>query len=316
MIGYSLRRIGQLILMLFIASVVIFAVIQNSPGDPALMRLGLEATPAQVEIERERLGLNRSLPERYLIWLGDAVRLDLGRSFSTGLPVVEMIGDAFLYTARLAGLATLFALPAGLLLGIVSAIYRGRRIDQGISVLAAAAFSLPSFALGTLFIVVFSVLLHWLPAAGAGMSGQSPLDALRFMLMPALTLAIPFAVVLTRFVRVALIEAMAQDYVVTARAKGLHRWAVIGHGLRNALIPTITVTGLQVGALLAGATVVETVFSYPGLGRLTIEAVQGLDYPLVQAALLLAAFIFLVNTFLVDIAYGLIDPRVRLRGAR
>lgn len=313
MVRYSLARLGQLVLMLFIASIVIFVVIQNSPGDPALIRLGLEATPEQVAIERQRLGLDQSLPERYGIWLSDAVSLEFGHSFSTGIPVTEMIADAFYYTSWLAALATLGAVVIGGTLGIVSALNRGRRIDVVISGFAAGAFSLPSFALGTMLVLLLSIELQWLPPAGAGVSGQSAGAALKFMAMPALTLAIPFSVVLTRFIRVALAEAMAQDYIVTARAKGLTRWTVVvGHGLRNAMIPTVTVAGLQVGTLLAGATVVETVFSYPGLGRLTVQSVQGLDYPMVQAALLLAAGVFLVITFLVDLAYGLIDPRVRL----
>lgn len=316
MIRYSLGRLVQLAIMLFLASIVIFLVIRNSPGDPALMRLGLDATPAQVAIERERLGLDEPLPQQYLLWLSQALQFDFGRSFSTSLPVTDMISTAMFYTSRLAGLATLLAVVIGGTLGIVAALNRGRKIDLVISALAAGGFSVPSFALGTVLILVFSVQLGLLPPAGAGLVGQSAGQSLRFLLMPALTLAIPFSVVLIRFIRVALGEAMTKDFIVTARAKGLSRRAVvINHGLRNAMIPTVTVGGLQVGTLLAGAVVTETVFSYPGLGRLTIQAVRGLDYPVVQGTLLLAAAIFLVVTFLVDLTYGLIDPRVRLGGS-
>jgi peptide/nickel transport system permease protein len=315
MLNYSLSRLGQLILMLFLASIVIFAVIQNAPGDPALIRLGTEATPEQIEIERVRLGLNRTLPERYAIWLGDAVRLDFGNSFSTGLPVTEAIADAFAQTLKLAGLAALIGLVMGMALGITAALNRGTKLDTAISALTALAFSLPSFALGTLLVVIFAVTLRWLPPSGLGNASNTVVDTLRFLIMPAVTLATPFTVVLARYVRTALIEAMQQDHVTTARAKGLRNSAVvINYGLRNALIPTVTIAGLQIGNLLAGATVTETVFSYPGLGRLTIEAVISLDYPLVQGALLFTATVFLICTFLVDLTYGLIDPRIRTAG--
>jgi peptide/nickel transport system permease protein len=315
MLNYSLSRLGQLILMLFLASIVIFAVIQNAPGDPALIRLGTEATPEQIEIERVRLGLNRTLPERYAIWLGDAVRLDFGNSFSTGLPVTEAIADAFAQTLKLAGLAALIGLVMGMALGITAALNRGTKLDTAISALTALAFSLPSFALGTLLVVIFAVTLRWLPPSGLGNASNTVADTLRFLIMPAITLATPFTVVLARYVRTALIEAMQQDHVTTARAKGLRNSAVvINYGLRNALIPTVTIAGLQIGNLLAGATVTETVFSYPGLGRLTIEAVTSLDYPLVQGALLFTATVFLICTFLVDLTYGLIDPRIRTAG--
>lgn len=313
MLRYTLSRLGQLLVMLALASIVIFAVIQSAPGDPALIRLGSEATPEQIAIERERLGLDRSLPERYVVWITDAARLDFGQSFSTGLPVTQMIADAFGYTARLTLAATLIALVVGVSLGVASALRAGTRFDAAVGALTAAALSLPSFALGTLLVVIFAVTLRWLPPSGVGNASQPFWASLRYLIMPAITLATPFAVVLTRYVRVTLIETMAQDYVTTARAKGLTRWTVVvDHGLRNALIPTVTVAGLQVGQLLAGAAVTETVFSYPGIGRTTIEAVKSLDYPLVQAALLFAAFTFLVTTFLVDIAYGAIDPRVRV----
>lgn len=313
-VRYALIRLAQLMLMLFIGSIVIFLVIQNSPGDPALIRLGLDATPEQIDVERERLGLDKSLPERYAIWLTQALRLDLGNSFTTGQPVTEVIGSALAYTAQLAIVAAILALLVGVTLGIVAALRRGSRTDVAISTFAASSLSIPGFALGTVLILIVSVELGLLPPAGAGQPGQSFGAAVEFTLMPAFTLAIPVAAVLIRYIRVALGETMAQDYIVTARSKGLKRSTIVmQHGLRNALIPTITVAGIQLGGLLAGAVVVETVFSYPGLGRLTIQAIRGVDYPVVQGALLLAAAIFLILTFLVDIAYGLIDPRIRVQ---
>jgi peptide/nickel transport system permease protein len=316
MIRYSLGRLAQLVLMLFVASVVIFAVIQNAPGDPARMQLGLSATPAQVAVERHALGLDRPLVVRYLLWLGRALHVDLGRSFSTSLPVSQTVGTAFGYTVRLAVLATVIALAVGLALGVAAALNRGRPLDSLISGFAAGGLSLPSFALGTILILILAVKLQWLPSSGAGIPGQPFGDSFSYLLMPALTLAIPESAVLTRFVRVALSETMSRDYIVTARAKGLSRWTVVmQHGLRNAMIPTITVAGIQVGRLLAGAVVTETVFSYPGIGYLTIQSIRALDYPVVEGALLLAAAVFLVLTFLVDLAYGLLDPRARVAGS-
>src|SRR5215469_230084 len=313
MLRYTLSRLGQFVVMLFMASVATFLVIQHAPGDPARVQLGLNATPSEVAIERQKLGLNASLPHRYIIWLTQAVHLNFGRSFATNLPVTQMIGSAFGYTVRLAALAIVLAVLISIPLGIVAALNRGKKTDIAVSAFAAAGMSLPSFALGTILILILAVHFRLLPSAGAGNPGQSNAEALKFVIMPALTLAIPFAAVLIRFIRVALSEAMEQDYIVTARAKGLRRWTVISqHGMRNAMIPTITVAGMQVGRLLAGAVITETVFSYPGLGYLTIQSIQGLDYPVVEGALILAAAIFLVLTFLVDLTYGLFDPRVRL----
>lgn len=315
MLRYSLARLVQLIVLLFVASVVVFLVIRNSPGDPARIRLGLEATPHQISVEHHRLGLDQPLPTQYAVWLTDAVHLDFGDSFSNGLPVTQVLGEALYYTVRLTALASVIALVVGVVVGLVAALNRGRRVDLAISAIASAGFSVPSFALGTILILVLSVRLGWLPSAGAGDVEQSVGGALSFLIMPAITLAVPFAVVLVRFIRVAVGETMAQDYIVTARAKGLTRTTVLlQHGVRNAMIPTVTVAGIQLGQLLAGAVVTETVFSYPGLGRLTIQSIQGLDYPVVQAALLLEAAIFLAVTFVVDLVYGLIDPRVRLGG--
>lgn len=317
MLRYTLARLAQLVVLLWVASIVVFLVIRNSPGDPARVRLGTEATEAQVAAERTRLGLDDSLFQQYFVWLSDALRFDFGESFANRLPVTQVLGEALYYTTRLTALATLIALVVGFALGLVAALNRGRRIDVAISAIASGGFSVPSFALGTIFILVLSVELGWLPSAGAGDVGQPAGEALKYLILPAVTLAIPFAVVMIRFIRVAVGEAMSQDYIVTARAKGLTRSTVVlQHGVRNAMIPTVTVGGIQVGQLLAGAVVTETVFSYPGLGRLTIQSIQGLDYPVVQAALLLEAAIFLAVTFSVDLAYGLIDPRVRLGGQK
>ncbi|MGH3095785.1 MAG: ABC transporter permease [Streptosporangiales bacterium] len=317
MMLYAVRRFGQFVLMLFIASMVIFAVIQNAPGDPARIHLGMSATPEQVALERAKLGLDQPLPVRYVIWLSNAVHFDLGRSFTTSTAVTTVVGTAFWYTFRLTVLATAIALVVGLILGVIAALNRGKRIDTVISAISAAGLSVPSFALGTIFILILAVHFRLLPPSGAGLPGQSPVQALKYVIMPAVTLAIPESAVLTRFVRVTLAEVMGRPYILTARARGLRWWTVTGtHGLRNAMVPTVTIAGIQVGRLLAGSVVTETVFSYPGMGYLTIRSIRALDYPVVEGCLLLASAVFLILTFVVDLTYGVLDPRTRLRGAQ
>lgn len=309
---YVLTRLVQFIPTLFIASVIVFLVIQASPGDPARIKLGSEATPEQIAIERSRLGLDEPLPVRYVLWLTDAVQLDFGRSFQSNLPVTQVVLDAFGYTVRLALSASVIAIALGLGAGTLAALRRGSRTDVAISSLSAILLSLPSFVIGMILILVFAVNLRWLPSSGAGDTGQSALDGFRFLILPAVALGLPFAAVLTRFMRAALIEAMGQDHVLTARAKGLRPLVVIGrHAVRNALVPTITVAGIGLGTLLAGAVVIETVFSYPGLGRLIVGSIFDRDYPVVQAGLVLAAVILLSMSLVVDLLYGVLDPRIR-----
>ncbi len=309
---YFLTRLLQFLPTLFIASLLVFLVIQASPGDPATIKLGPEATPEQIAIERGRLGLNEPLPVRYVIWLSDAARLDLGRSFQTNLPVTDVMFDAFGYTVRLALAAGLIAMTLGIGAGIVAALSRGKPLDIVISTLSAILLSVPSFVSGIVLILVFAVNLRWLPSSGAGGTGQSPLEGLRYLVMPAVALGLPFAAVLARFMRAALIEAMGQDHVLTARAKGLRPLTVIGrHAVRNALVPTITIAGIGLGTLLAGTVVTETVFSYPGLGRLIVGSIFNRDYPIVQAGLILAAVVLLAMSLIVDLTYGILDPRIR-----
>lgn len=305
-------RIAQLLLTLFLASIVAFLVIQHAPGNPAQFQVGLQATPAQIAAEAHKLGLGTPLPERYWDWLRHAVQLNLGVSFATGLSVMSTIGTAFGNTARLAIMAIILGTLLGVPLGLIAAIRRGGIVDTTISTYSATALSIPSFALGTLLILVVSVKFKLMPSAGAGNPGQSFLESLRYALMPAITLALPFAAVLARYIRMELAEALEQPYVLTARALGLRRRTVIANAWRNALVPTTTVMGIQIGRLLAGAVITETVFSYPGLGYLTVQSIQGSDYPVVEGVLLIAAALFLIVMFIVDVAVGIADPRLRV----
>lgn len=312
MARYVLSRLLQAVPTLFIASILVFLVIQASPGDPARIRLGLEATPEQVAVERERLGLDEALPVRFAIWLGDALRLDLGRSFQSNRPVTEVIQTAFWYTAQLALMAGVIGIVLGLTMGILAALSRGKALDATISGISAVLLSLPSFVGGMLLILFFGVTLRVLPASGAGASGD-PVSTVQHLALPAIALGLPFAAVLARFMRSALIEVLGQDHVLTARSKGLRPTTVIGqHAVRNALVPTVTIMGIGLGSLFAGTVVTETVFSYPGLGRLIISSIFDRDYPIVQAGLLLGSVVFLSMSLIVDLMYGLLDPRIGL----
>jgi peptide/nickel transport system permease protein len=261
-------------------------------------------TPEQKALLREQLGLNDPFHIRYLKFLGGALQGDLGRSFSTNRPVLPEILGQLPSTIELALAAMLIAVPIGVVLGLLSAIYQNSWIDHLCMMLALTGVSTPVFAMGLFLILIFAVTLNWLPALGQGSPNSIILPAIALGLLPAATIA--------RLVRSSMLEVLRQEYMVTARAKGAPEWAVlIRHGLKNALIPTITVIGLQVGALLSGAVLAETVFARQGLGRLTVTAILRKDFPLVQGCVLVAAFCYVFVNLLVDISYAWFDPRVR-----
>jgi peptide/nickel transport system permease protein len=310
---YLLRRLLQLVPTLLTASILIFLIITLAPGDPAAMRMGPEATAEQVARERERLGLDRPLPVRYARWLGDVVTLNLGRSLYTNRPVTQLISEAFPKTVQLSLSALTLSLLIGLPMGMWAALNRDRLPDFVVTGVNALGLAVPAFWLGILFILFFSVQLRWLPPSGAGPAELGFPANFRYLLMPVATIAISNLSVFARFMRSALIDVLAEDYVRTARAKGLsERLVVLRHALKNALIPIVTIVGIQFGALLGGAVVTESVFAYPGIGRLIITAILNRDYPVVQATLMLVVLIFLVANTIVDLLYGYLDPRVRL----
>ena len=310
---YILRRLLQLIPTLITASILVFLIITLAPGDPAAMRLGPEATPVQIEQERERLGLAYPLPVRYAIWLGDVFSLNLGNSLYTNRPVTVLISEAFPKTVQLSLTALAVSLLIGLPLGIWAALQRDRFPDSLITGFTSLGLAIPSFWLGILLILLLSVQLRWLPPSGAGPADLGFPANYRFLIMPIATIAISNLAVFSRFMRSALIDVLAEDFVRTARAKGLRERAVIlGHALKNALIPIVTIIGIQFGTLLGGAVVTESVFAYPGIGRLTVTAILNRDYPVVQATLMLVVLIFLLANTVVDLLYGYLDPRVRM----
>lgn len=307
------QRLLLLVPTLFLASVVIFAIITLAPGDPVRMMLGTQATAGEVAQERIRLGLDRPLPVRYLIWLQHALRLDWGRSQVNNRPVVTLVREAFPHTLRLALTALVVSVGIGFPLGVLAALRRNGRVDLFLTGLASLGLAVPSFWLGILLILLFSVTLRWLPPSGIGDSGQPFLGSLKYLVMPVITIAFSNLSVFSRFVRTSMIDVLAAQYIRTARAKGLtEAGVVVRHGLRNALIPVVTVLGIQFGRLLGGAVITEAVFAYPGIGRLVVTSILNRDYPMVQATLMLVVLIFLAANTAVDVSYAYLDPRVRL----
>ena len=306
MFVYLIRRLIGTIPVLLAVSLFVFGFVHLLPGDPARLVAGPEAKADDVAAVRVELGLDRPLVEQYLRYLGRTLQGDLGRSSKTRQRVADEIGNRFMPTLWLTVVAMAWSTVAGLALGVLSGVRRGRWQDQIAMVLAVSGISFPGFWLGLMLINVFSVRLGWFPTGGYGSWSN--------FVLPAITLGAGVAAVMARFTRSAFIEVSAEDYVRTARAKGVpERLVVWKHTLRNALIPVITLTGLQFGFLLGGSIVVEAVFSWPGLGRLLIDSVSFRDYPVIQAEVLLFSLEFVLINLLVDLLYAFVNPEIRLR---
>ncbi|MCC7366488.1 MAG: ABC transporter permease [Dehalococcoidia bacterium] len=312
MLSYAAGRLLQAVPVLFIVSLVVFVIIRLVPGDPAELAAGEEAPPAQVEAIREDLGLDRPLAVQYVQWVGAALQGDFGTSYDRGLPVRRLIAIALPPTVELAAIAYPLALAIGVPLGAVAGLRPGSRVDVVVSAVTVVAVAVPGFVLASVLLWVFAVQLGWLPASGRVPVLESPVRGLESAVLPAVSLAVAMAAVLARFTRTAVAQVCRQDYVRTARAKGLAERTVLWrHALRNALVPVITVASLQVGQLLGGAVIVEQVFTRPGMGRLMVNAIQVRDYAVVQGGLLVLVVAFVVVNLAADIACGLADPAVR-----
>ncbi|MGI8697476.1 MAG: ABC transporter permease [Mycobacteriales bacterium] len=307
-----LTRAGTLVVSLVVASVVVFAFMAVLPGDPARVALGVNATEQAVGILRHQFGTDRSLPAQYASWIGGLLRGDLGTSYVSRAAIGPQVSDRFGVTAWLvlAGMvvAVVLALPAGLL----SAALHRRASGLALSAVTQIGVAVPAFLAGILLIAVFAVKLGWLPANGWIPPDQNPADFLRHMVLPAFALGVVQAAVLTRYVRSAVLEVMRQDYIRTARAKGMTPYrALVRHGLRNAAIPVVTVLGLQLATLLIGAVVIERVFVIPGLGSLLLDAVANRDLLTVQDVVMLLVLAVLIVNAIVDLLYTVLDPRLR-----
>jgi peptide/nickel transport system permease protein len=312
--SFLLRKVGAALIVLFLASILVFVGVRAIPGDPALA-LGGETRDAEVLAQiRHKYGLDDALPVQYVRWIGLVLRGDLGRD-SRELPVGETIVNRLPLTLELAGLSILIAALIGVLAGVVAAVRRGKLSDYAATSAALIGLSVPHFWLGLVMIIVFAVDLGWLPAGGYVAFSDDPVENLRHMLMPAIVLGTGFSAVLMRQMRSAMLESLGADYVRTARAKGLSEWSVVGaHALRNSLITVTTLLGLQLGALISGAVITEQIFGIAGFGRLTIDAINQRDYALLQGVVLVAAVGYVVVNLAVDVAYSLINPRIRISG--
>ena len=311
MTGYIVRRLLTSIIVLFMVTLLVFGALHIIPGDPTTLMLGMEATEEARRALRHQLGLDLPVHIQYLTWLGKVLRGDLGQSLALKDDISKLLLQRLPTTIPLAVLTMLIAVVIALPAGVLSALKRSSKTDWLISVFAFAGLSLPNFWVGVLLILVFSLYLRVLPPGGYVSIMDDPAEGIRRLLMPAVALGAALAASLTRMTRSSMLEVMGQDYIKTARAKGLaERTVIVAHALRNALIPTVTVMGLQIGQLLGGALIIEEIFSLPGVGRLTIHAVYDRDFPLVQGAVLFIAMVFSMVNLLVDILYVYLDPRI------
>ncbi|MCL7463756.1 ABC transporter permease [Phaeovulum sp. NW3] len=313
MTRYLINRALSLATSLIVASLVIFAMIEVIPGDPASYMLGLNASPDTVAALRDTLGLNQSLPARYLSWLGGMLRGDFGISYTYKVPVADLVADRLAVSLPLAALALALSTALALPTGLVAAARRGRATDAAVIGATQLGIAVPNFWFAMLLVLVFAVQWRLFPAGGFP-GWADPLAGLRALTLPAVALALPQAAILARVLRSALIETMGQDYIRTARAKGLSQGrALTRHAFRNALIPVLTILGMQFSFLLAGAIIIENVFYLPGLGRLIFQAITQRDLIVVESVVMILVLAVILVTFLTDLAYAAIDPRLRHR---
>lgn len=311
MTGYILRRLIMMIPVAFFASLILFALLKLTPGDPVQIQLGERITAENYEALRKELGLDQPVPIQYLRWLSRVVQGDLGKSLRNRAPVSEEIASRLPATMQLGLASFVLALVVALPLGVLSAVFRRSPLGFLATAFTQVGVSLPGFFWGLVLIYIFAARLGWFPPGGYVGFGDDPQEWLKRLILPAATLSLFGAATQTRFIRSGLLDTLHQDYIRTARSKGLTEWGVIGrHALRNALIPSVTLLGLQVGAILEGAFITETIFAWPGVGRLAVQAIGSRDYPITQAVVLMAVFAFMLANLLVDIAYAYLDPRI------
>jgi|SRR5688572_1087784 peptide/nickel transport system permease protein len=306
MLAYALRRIALTLPVLLGVATLVFALIHLVPGDPAQVMLGESASAADLTELRTRLGLDKPLLVQYREFIAGLLQGDLGTSFRYNTPVAREIGQRLGRTAELALAAMVVAVVVAVPLGVLGALYRGRWIDQLATTVSLLGVAMPNFWLGPVLAIVFAIYLGWLPVSGTGTWAH--------LVLPAATLGGALAAILARMTRATLVDELRELYVLAARARGIARGrAVVAHALRNSLIPVVTIIGLQLGAVLTGTIITETIFSWPGVGRLLIQAISFRDYPLVQGCILFIAVTYVTMNLLVDLVYGFLDPRIRYR---
>lgn len=314
MITYLAKRLGIAAVTLVLASLVVFAVLEIVPGDPARLMLGMNASDAQVEQLRDQMGLNAPLIERYLHWVGGLLSLDFGRSYTYSVPVIDLVLERIVVSLPLALIALALSTAIAIPVGLYSASRRGAAGDAMAMGAAQLGVAIPNFWFALMLVYLFAVWLRWVPAGGFPGWGAGVWPALKSLLLPAIALALPQAAILARVTRSALIEVLNEDYIRTARAKGMPYRAVLWrHALRNALIPVVTIMGLQFAFLLAGTIIIENVFYLPGLGRLVFQAITQRDLIVVESVVMLLVATVIAVNLVVDLTYAIVDPRLRSR---
>ncbi|MBW2122144.1 MAG: ABC transporter permease [Deltaproteobacteria bacterium] len=313
MTTYLIKRLIVLVLTLFLVSIVIFVVMRIIPGDPAQIILGLQASQEAVAALREQLGLNRPLAVQYLSWVGELLRGNMGQSINYGVPISGLVIQRLAVTGPLTLMAVLFSVAVSIPMGIYASTHQNRPGDYGVMLFSQIGLAVPAFWAGLLLILLFAVRLHWFSSGGFPGWSRSFWGSIRSLLLPAVSLGLIRAAVLARLTRSSLLEVLREDYIQTARSKGLkERTVIYKHAFRNAVIPVLTILGLQVGQLMAGAIIIEQVFFLPGLGRLVYLAINQRDLPVVQTVVLFIASVIVIVNFLVDLMYAFLDPRIRL----
>lgn len=313
MIGYILKRVLSLIPVLFVVSVAIFLIVHITPGEPAAVILGLEATEDQVQELREEMGLNLPIYEQYFNWVTDVIHGDLGNSYFMKEPVTEAIMKHLEPTLSLAILGEIVALILAIPVGIIAAYRRGSAIDQSLMVISLLGMAVPSFLLGLLLMLLVGVHLQWLPVAGYEPIPEGLWEHIKYLILPAISLGAIQAALVARMTRSSMLEVLNTNFIKTARSKGVKEYkVVIKHALRNAFLPILTVIGQSFGTLVTGAVVVETIFNLPGIGQLIINSIERRDFAVIQGVVLFVTLVYVLINLIVDLLYGVIDPRVRL----
>lgn len=313
MLGYIIKRVLSLIPVLFVVSIAIFLIVHLTPGDPAAAILGMEATEEQIQALNEQMGLHLPIYQQYFHWVWGVLQGDFGTSYFMNEPVLDAIFSRLGPTLSLALLAEIVALVLAIPMGIIAAYRQGSFTDKGLMVLSLLGMAVPSFLLGLLFMLIFSVTLQWLPVAGYKPLSAGLWEHLRYLILPAISLGAIQAALIARMTRSSMLEVLNKNYIKTARSKGVKEFKVVmKHAFRNAFLPILTVIGQTFGTLVTGAVVVETIFNLPGLGQLIINSIERRDFAVIQGVVLFVTLIYVFINLIVDLLYGVIDPRVRL----
>lgn len=313
MLRFILRRLLSLIPVLFVVSVVIFSLIHLTPGDPARRILGEKAADDQVAALRESMGLNEPILTQYLNWIGGLLRGDLGESYFLRKTVVEAIADNAVPTIQLACLAIVIAILLSIPFGTLAARYRNGALDKTVTGFTLLGMTVPSFVLAIGMMLLFGLVLRWLPISGYVNPAEDPVEGFRTLIMPGIALGAITAALITRTTRAAVLDVLSADYIDAARSRGVTESRLLfSHTLKNASLPILTIVGLSLGGLVTGAAVTETIFNIPGLGQLLVTSISRRDYPVIQGVILFVTAIYLLTNLLIDLLYGIVDPRVRV----